>query len=120
MDAEHLARLLLRLTLLASAAIIVVIALRAPVRRLAGARLAYGLWLLVPLVMAAAFAPAPPAGWSLFPSKPKPAAAAPAALPDLSQMIIPAGVASSSAPAKPVSRSSGFMSSGRLMIASPR
>ncbi|MDB5438188.1 MAG: hypothetical protein JWM33_615 [Caulobacteraceae bacterium] len=102
MDAEHVARLLLRLTLLASAAIVVVIVLRAPVRRLAGARLAYGLWLLVPLVMAAAFAPAPPAGWSLFPSSARPAISAPVALPDMSQILVPAAPVASVAPAKPV------------------
>lgn len=49
--------LLLRLTLAASAAIVLVLLLRAPLRRFGGAVLAYQCWLLVPLMMAAAALP---------------------------------------------------------------
>jgi beta-lactamase regulating signal transducer with metallopeptidase domain len=50
--------LLLQLNLAAAAAIIVVMALRLPTQRLFGARVAYGLWALVPLSAAAMLTPA--------------------------------------------------------------
>jgi len=49
---------LLRVNLAAAVAVTVVLALRLPVRRLFGARVAYGLWMLVPLAAAAMLAPA--------------------------------------------------------------
>src|SRR5580704_13828906 len=56
---------LVRANLAASAAILLVLALRAPARRLFGAHLAYGLWLTVPAAAAGAFTPAVDApGWA--------------------------------------------------------
>lgn len=52
---------LLQANLVAAAAILVVMALRKVVRDGFGARIAYGLWLLVPLAAAASFAPPRPA-----------------------------------------------------------
>lgn len=49
--------LLLRLTLAASAAIVLVLLLRVPLRRFGGAVIAYQCWLLVPLMMGAAALP---------------------------------------------------------------
>src|SRR5580698_5904339 len=49
---------LLRLNLVAAAAIGIVLILRVPVRRLFGPRIAYGLWSLVILAVAAMLAPA--------------------------------------------------------------
>ncbi|MBS0333638.1 MAG: hypothetical protein JSS35_12800, partial [Proteobacteria bacterium] len=49
---------LLRLNLAAGAAVLAVLLLRAPVRRLFGARIAYGLWSLVPLAALAMLVPA--------------------------------------------------------------
>jgi beta-lactamase regulating signal transducer with metallopeptidase domain len=50
--------LLSRGLLAASAAILVVLALRAPVRAAFGARVAYALWLIVPVITAASYLPA--------------------------------------------------------------
>ena len=50
--------LLLRINLAAAAAVAVVMLLRLPVRRLFGARIAYGLWSLVPVAAAAMLLPA--------------------------------------------------------------
>ncbi|MDQ0465308.1 beta-lactamase regulating signal transducer with metallopeptidase domain [Caulobacter ginsengisoli] len=50
--------LLLWINLAVSAAVLTVLALRLPVRRLFGARIAYGLWALVPLAAAAVLVPA--------------------------------------------------------------
>lgn len=50
--------LLVRLVLVVSAAIALVLALRAPMRTAFGARVAYALWLLVPIAVIAALAPA--------------------------------------------------------------
>src|SRR5258705_297126 len=49
---------MLAMNVFAAASALVVIALRLPVRRLFGARVAYGLWLLVPLAAAAMLLPA--------------------------------------------------------------
>nr|MEA2799813.1 hypothetical protein [Phenylobacterium sp.] len=48
---------LLRINLAVAAAIAVAMLLRLPVRRLFGARIAYGLWSLVPLAAAAMLLP---------------------------------------------------------------
>jgi beta-lactamase regulating signal transducer with metallopeptidase domain len=70
--------LLLRLNLAAAAAVIAALALRVPVRRLFGPRVAYGVWALAPIAALAMLAPArvvPVVGhWS---SSPAPMAAAP-------------------------------------------
>ena len=50
--------LLVRLVLVVSAAIVIVLALRAPMRAAFGARIAYALWLLVPIAALAALMPA--------------------------------------------------------------
>ncbi|HEX3366155.1 M56 family metallopeptidase [Phenylobacterium sp.] len=68
---------LLRLNLVAAAAIGIVLVLRVPVRRLFGPRLAYGLWTLAPLAVAAMLAPARTV-WL-----PGPTSAAPTAGPDV-------------------------------------
>lgn len=57
MSADILA-ILLRATLTASAAILVILALRAPFRALFGAQVAYALWLLAPIALIASFLPA--------------------------------------------------------------
>lgn len=57
MAAEFLG-VLVRLNLAAALAILVILALRKPLRRLVGARLAYGLWVVLPLAMAACLLPA--------------------------------------------------------------
>ena len=57
MSADLLA-LLVRLVLVVSAALVVVLALRAPMRAAFGARIAYALWLLVPIATIAALMPA--------------------------------------------------------------
>lgn len=49
---------LIKANLWAAAGILLVLLLRRPVRRLFGASLAYGLWVIVPLAVAAAFLPA--------------------------------------------------------------
>src|SRR5689334_3836788 len=59
--------LLVRASLNTSIAVLIVAALRKPLRSLGGARLAYALWLLVPLAMASAAAPPPPKALSLAP-----------------------------------------------------
>ncbi|MDB5439354.1 MAG: peptidase BlaR1 [Caulobacteraceae bacterium] len=48
-------------SLAASAAVLVVLALRLPLRRFIGAHLSYGLWLLVPIAMLGSVAPVPSA-----------------------------------------------------------
>jgi bla regulator protein blaR1 len=53
--------LLVQLTLISSAAVVLVGALRRPVRRLVGARAAYWLWVVVPACVVAVLLPAPPA-----------------------------------------------------------
>jgi beta-lactamase regulating signal transducer with metallopeptidase domain len=58
MSAEAL-RLLVRVTLASSAALLMIFALRRPIRALAGARVAYALWLLVPTLVLASLLPAP-------------------------------------------------------------
>lgn len=55
----EVASLLLETALAGALAIIAVLALRLPLRRLCGARCAYALWLLVPVAMAAVLLPAP-------------------------------------------------------------
>lgn len=55
---SELAGMLLETTLATSAASLVVLALRRPLRRLAGARVAYGLWLLLPVAALAVLLPA--------------------------------------------------------------
>src|ERR1700722_8597292 len=56
---------LVRANLAASGAILLVLALRAPARRLFGAHLAFGLWLTVPAAAAGAFTPAVDSpGWA--------------------------------------------------------
>jgi TonB family protein len=57
---EQALQLLLRLNLVASAAILLVLILRRPVRAAFGPFTAYALWLAVPLCVAASFLPAPP------------------------------------------------------------
>jgi len=52
-------QVLLETALAASAAVAIVLALRLPVRRLLGARAAYGLWWLVPVAVAAVLLPSP-------------------------------------------------------------
>lgn len=59
MTAAEIVAGLVRLNLVAAAAIIVVLILRAPVRKAFGAPLAYVLWLAAPLAVAAALLPAP-------------------------------------------------------------
>src|ERR1700761_1600085 len=51
--------LLLRLNLAVAGAVLAVMALRIPARRLFGPRIAYGLWILVPLAAAAILIPSP-------------------------------------------------------------
>lgn len=58
MMAGDLVLLLLKLNLAASAAILLVLALRAPMRRIFGARIAYTLWLIVPVAAFAVLLPA--------------------------------------------------------------
>src|SRR5215831_8102888 len=58
MTMSELAALALRLNLAASAAVVVALALRIPVRRLFGPRVAYGLWSLVPLAALSMLLPA--------------------------------------------------------------
>lgn len=58
MSAEAL-QLLVRATLASSAALLLIFALRRPLRALAGARAAYALWLLVPTLVLASLLPAP-------------------------------------------------------------
>lgn len=58
MDAAEVLSLLLKVNLAAGAAILVVLAMRKPVRRMFGARTAYGLWLLLPLSAVALLLPA--------------------------------------------------------------
>jgi TonB family protein len=58
MTANDLLRELMQATLATSAAIVVLLLLRRPLRALFGARLAYGAWLLVPVAMAAVWLPA--------------------------------------------------------------
>jgi beta-lactamase regulating signal transducer with metallopeptidase domain len=53
--------LLVQLTLASSAAVLLVGALRVPVRRVVGARAAYWLWIVVPACVLAVLLPAPPA-----------------------------------------------------------
>lgn len=57
MSADILA-ILLRVTLIASAALAVILLLRRPLRALFGAQVAYAFWLLVPIATLAAFIPA--------------------------------------------------------------
>lgn len=57
MMAELFALALTRAQIAAAAAVVLIILVRGPVRRLFGARLAYGLWLLVPAAAAAAVFP---------------------------------------------------------------
>ena len=52
---------LLQANLAGTAAILLVLLLRRPLRALVGARIGYALWLLVPLMTAMSFAPAPAA-----------------------------------------------------------
>jgi beta-lactamase regulating signal transducer with metallopeptidase domain len=59
MIAELLSRLT-ALSLAASAAVLVALALRQPLRRFVGAQMTYRLWLLVPIAMLASLAPVPP------------------------------------------------------------
>jgi bla regulator protein blaR1 len=59
MGADTLLRALLEITAASSAAILIVGALRKPIRRIAGARVAYGLWFSVPAAAIAAWLPAP-------------------------------------------------------------
>jgi bla regulator protein blaR1 len=63
--------LLVQLTLVSSAAVLLVGALRGPVRRMVGARAAYWLWIVVPACVLAILMPAPPVPFleiSLLPS----------------------------------------------------
>lgn len=55
---------LIQVNLAASAAILLILVLRRPVRDLFGAQAAYALWLLAPLIIAISFAPPRPAGLS--------------------------------------------------------
>ncbi|MDB5440836.1 MAG: transcriptional regulator [Caulobacteraceae bacterium] len=100
--------LLIRASLLASVAILAVAILRKPVRRLGGAEAAYGLWLLVPLAMLVALAPAPPNGLSLMP---RPAITAAKIAPTVFEPS-----AALSAQAKPATR---FLSPSRPKPAKP-
>jgi beta-lactamase regulating signal transducer with metallopeptidase domain len=59
--AADLLRALIAANLAAALAVLVVLALRKPARRLAGARLAYALWLIAPVAAAASLLPARPA-----------------------------------------------------------
>jgi bla regulator protein BlaR1 len=56
---------LAELTVASIAAILVVAAARRPLRRIAGARIAYWLWLLVPASLAAVSIPSPPGTWQM-------------------------------------------------------
>ena len=93
--------IVLKLNLAAAAAMLAVLVLRQPVRRLAGARVAYALWLAVPLAMCAVLLPAPvaptesaPAAAGLVGIAAAPAALAPAPMPDITPMAeAPAWVA---------------------------
>lgn len=58
---------LVRVNLALAVAILLVLALRRPARRLFGARVAYGLWTIVPLAAAAVFLPRPAAPSALAP-----------------------------------------------------
>lgn len=62
MTAE-IAQMLATVTLASSAALLLVFALRKPLRAIAGARAAYTLWLLVPALVVAALLPAPTQGF---------------------------------------------------------
>jgi bla regulator protein BlaR1 len=57
--AASLARVLIEVTLASSIAVLVVLALRKPLRRITGAQSAYWTWLLVPTTALAVFLPAP-------------------------------------------------------------
>ena len=59
MSAAELVRMLAETTLASSAAILVVLAFRRQVRRLAGARVAYALWSMVPVAALAVLLPGP-------------------------------------------------------------
>src|SRR5690242_9344941 len=72
---------LIRANLAGSAAILAVLVMRWPLRRLAGARLAYALWLLVPVIVVAAFLPAREVFIQAQPLATDPMAAAPVAAP---------------------------------------
>ncbi len=52
-------QLLIRFTLVSSVALLLIVALRRPLRALAGARAAYALWLLAPTLVLASLLPAP-------------------------------------------------------------
>lgn len=67
MSAELLLRWLVDGTLAVSAALVLVLALRAPLRASFGARVAYGAWALVPLALVVAMLPRPSAGLMLAP-----------------------------------------------------
>ncbi|GGJ99002.1 TonB family protein [Luteimonas terricola] len=65
--ADALLRWLVDGSLAASAALLLVLALRQPLRRAFGARVAYGAWALVPLALVAAALPRPDVGQALAP-----------------------------------------------------
>lgn len=67
MSAELLLRWLVDGTLAVSAALVLVLVLRAPLRASFGARVAYGAWVLVPLALVVAMLPLPSAGLMLAP-----------------------------------------------------
>src|SRR5436190_17779824 len=61
---------LIKVNIALTAALALVLLLRRPMRALFGARLAYGLWLIAPLTVAAAFTPAPPIVRAIAPTAP--------------------------------------------------
>ncbi|MEN1956864.1 TonB family protein [Luteimonas changyuni] len=67
MSADTLLRWLVDGSLAATAAALLVLALRHPLRRAFGVRVAYGAWALVPLSLVAAFLPRPGVGQGLVP-----------------------------------------------------
>ncbi len=90
MIAELLAGLA-RANLAAAAAILLVLALRRPARRLFGARVAYGLWIVAPLAALAVLAPARPAPLAVaVPASPMAAAHALTSIPIGSGFVAPA------------------------------
>jgi beta-lactamase regulating signal transducer with metallopeptidase domain len=96
MTVAELLNSLLVVNIVGGAAVLAVLALRGPVRKLAGARVAYLIWLVVPVAIAASFLPARVVVMPAPVVAPAVAVAAPAAV-----LLDPAPV-STAAPAAPV------------------
>ena len=65
MTSADLLSLLVEATVATTMAVVLVLAVRPPLRRLAGARVAYGMWALVPVALLAVLVPAPQAAGSV-------------------------------------------------------